>query len=255
MIQEPFAVGKTWIHTIDPRLRVAAAAFYSVATAVSYRFDTLAAAALFGFLLTVASGLDLRKVARRLTVVAGFLLLLWVVLPLTFDGETLVSVASLEMTRPGIVMAAQITLKTITILLVFIVLVTTMPISTLGHTLGRLGVPRKLVFLLLITYRYIFVLEQEYSRIYRAARVRGFVPKTNLHSYRTWAYMVGMLFVRASLRADRVHAAMKCRGFAGKFYSMNRYHPSWRNPLFAFGSGTGVILLILLETTLLRGIA
>lgn len=254
MIQEPFANGKSWIYTIDPRVRVLFATLYAVVTAVSYRFDTLIVSAALSFLLTAFAGLDLRKVVKQLTVVAGFLLLIWVMLPVTFNGEVLFTAGPLVVTRPGLVMSAQITLKTVAILFVFIVLVTTMPITTLGHTLGRLGVPAKLVFLLLITYRYIFVVEQEYSRIYRAARIRGFKPGTNMHSYRTWAYMIGMLFVRASLRADRVHNAMKCRGFQGRFYSMNRYHRNWRNNVFALWLGTGIIILILLEVQLIKGI-
>ncbi len=254
MIQEPFANGKSWIHEIDPRLRVLLASLYAVVTAVSYRFDTLIVSAALALLLTVAAGLDLGKVLKQLAVVAGFVLLIWIVLPVTFPGEVLFSVGPLEVTRPGLVMSAQITLKTVAILFVFIVLVTTMPITTLGHTFGRLGVPAKLVFLLLITYRYIFVIEQEYTRIYRAARIRGFKPGTNLHSYRTWAYMLGMLFVRASLRADRVHSAMKCRGFDGKFYSLKRYHHSWRNHVFALGLGTGIIILLLLEVQLIKGV-
>ena len=61
--------------------------------------------------------------------------------------------------REGVALAAQITLKSNAIVIAFMALVATMPFATAGHALHRLGVPDKIVHLLLMTYRYIFVLE------------------------------------------------------------------------------------------------
>jgi cobalt/nickel transport system permease protein len=96
----------------------------------------------------------------------------------------------------------------------FMALLATMTVDTLGHTLNRLRLPDKMVHMLLITYRYLFVIEQEYQRLVQGPEDPQLPSrKTNLHSYRTYAYLVGMLFVRASERARRVHNAMICRGF------------------------------------------
>ena len=85
-------------------------------------------------------------------------------------------------------MAAQITLKSNAILLALVALVTTMNFSILGYALNWLHVSDKIVHLLLMTYRYVFVIDQEYQRLIRAARIRGFQPGTNLHTYKTYAY-------------------------------------------------------------------
>ena len=53
-------------------------------------------------------------------------------------------------------------------------------------------------------------------------RIRGFVPRTNIHTYRSYAYLVGMLLVRSYDRAERIHKAMLCRGFSGKYYTLSR---------------------------------
>lgn len=118
-------------------------------------------------------------------------------------------------TVEGVGLAARITLKANAILLVFIALVATMPVATLGHALHRLAVPDKLVHLLLFTYRYIHVMEKEYKRLHNAAVIRGFRPRTDRHTYKTYAYLVGMLLVRSLARAERVYDAMLCRGFQG----------------------------------------
>jgi cobalt/nickel transport system permease protein len=44
-----------------------------------------------------------------------------------------------------------------------------------------------------------------------------------MHTYKTYAYLVGMLLVRSSDRAERVRNAMLCRGFSGRFYSLRRF--------------------------------
>ena len=56
-----------------------------------------------------------------------------------------------------------------------------------------------------------------------AMKVRGFRPGTNMHTYKTFACLVGMLLVRSSDRAERVRNAMLCRGFRGKLYSLSQF--------------------------------
>jgi cobalt/nickel transport system permease protein len=247
MFNEPFAVGDSVIHRIDPRFKVVAAVGYSVVAAVSYRFSTLLAALAASIVLTLLAHLDLRAIVRRLLVVTGFLVLLWVVLPLTFEGKALARIGPLTFTRPGVILAAQISLKSTAILLAFIALITTMNFSVLGHALDRLHLSGKLVHLLLMTYRYIFVIEQEYQRMVRAAKIRGFRPGTSLHTYKTFAYFIAMLFVRAAARAERVYRAMRCRGFNGRLYCLAEFPPSPSNWVFAGFMAVVVIGLALLE--------
>jgi cobalt/nickel transport system permease protein len=247
MFNEPFAIGDSIIHRIDPRFKVVAAAAFSIVVAVSYRFPTLIVALTASMVLILAAQLDLKAVAGRLLVVIGFIVLLWVVLPITFDGVPIVRIGPVSLTRPGVVLAAQISLKSLAILLAFIALVTTMHFTTLGHALDRLHLSGKLVHLLLMTYRYIYVIEQEYQRMVRAAKIRGFRPGTNLHTYRTFAYFIAMLFVRAAHRAERVYSAMRCRGFNGRLYCLADF-PAHRSNWFFAGLMTAIVIgLVLLE--------
>jgi cobalt/nickel transport system permease protein len=247
MIRESFAEGSSWIHGIDPRLRVSGAAAFAVVVAVSYDFKALFTALMLSLFAVFSARLDFRTVAQRLFAPAVFLLLLWAVLPWSYEGETLTTLGPLTITRPGVTLCAQISLKTICLMVAFMALVATMTVDTLGHTLNRLWLPDKMVHLLLITYRYLFVIEQEYQRLLRAMKIRNFHPRTNLHSYRSVAYLVGMLFVRASERARRVHCAMICRGFNGRFVSLRAFPPNPLNPIFCLGVSLSLALLVTLE--------
>ena len=240
MLNESFATGDSLLHRLDPRLRIVFATLFSFLIAVSKDCSTLEAGLALAVFLVLMSWLPLVDVAKRLTVINSFNLLLFLVLPVTFEGTAVFSIGPFDCTREGLILAGQITLKSNAILLAFIAMVATMTIATLGNTLNRLHVPQKIVYLLLIAYRYVFVLEQEYLRLTKAIRVRGFRPKTDSHTYKTYAYLFGMLLVRASSRADRVYQAMLCRGFKGRFYCIHQFSFSRLDRIWS------VILLIYL---------
>ncbi|MGD9236202.1 MAG: cobalt ECF transporter T component CbiQ [Desulfobacterales bacterium] len=247
MISEPFATGNSIIHQLDPRIRVLLTSVYAFVVALSYHFSVLITALVISMLLIGISRINLKAVFNRIIWVNAFILLLWVLLPFTFKGDVLASVGSFAVYRPGVVLAAQITLKSYAIVLAFIALIATMSFATLGHALYRLHVPEKIVHLLLMTYRYVFVIEQEFLRLVRAAKIRGFRPGTNSNTYRTYSYVIGMLFVRAAARAERVHQAMLCRGFKGKFYSLQDFQMSSASWIFALLMTAVIIGLILIE--------
>ncbi|BBO76896.1 cobalt ECF transporter T component CbiQ [Desulfosarcina widdelii] len=247
MIDEAFAEGDGWLYRIDPRLRVLGAAGFAVVVAVAYDFRALLCALAISFGLVVSARLSLRRVVRSLLAALLFLALLWLVLPWSYEGPVWFEIGPVGVTRPGVVLCSQISLKTVALMTAFMALVATMTVDTLGHALSRLQLPDKMVYLLLITYRYLFVIEQEYQRLVRAMKIRNFRPTTSLHTYRTYAYLVGMLFVRALERARRVHCAMICRGFSGRFVSLRQFPSNPLNSVFSFGAIGAVGLLIVLE--------
>jgi len=220
MISEPFASGHSLLHQTDPRIRLIVAVPFSFTVALCYHFSALLVAFCVAATLVLLARLSLAVLVKRLLLVNGFIFLIWLFLPWTYNGDTLFCIKGLDITRQGVMLAAILTIKCNVILMLLIALVSTMSFVTLGHALHELRIPARFIALFVLTYRYIFVIEQEYEKIIRAVKIRGFVPRTTLHTYRTYAYIVGMLFVRATERAERVYFAMKCRGFNGCFYSL-----------------------------------
>ncbi len=247
MIQEPFSKGHSPIHRTSPMLRVVLATAYSFTVALMAQPAALSLALLFSVALVIGARLPAKPVSSRIAMAAAVLVFVWLVVPLTYGGDSVAHIGPAAISRAGVQLCLQITLKAVSILLAFMALVATMPTAALGHALHQLGMPTKLAQLLLLAYRYIFVIEQEYRRLFRAAKIRNFKPATNMHTYRTYAYMVGMLFVRASDRANRVYQAMKCRGFNGQFYTLINYRPTPWNSVLGISAGIANLLLIYLE--------
>lgn len=224
MIEEPFAQGNSYFHRRDPRAKIVGAICYTATIALLTSFSPLIVALAFSLVMLFTARLPLAAVGKRLLLINGFTLFLWITLPLTYGGEQYYNLGFLHISREGIVLAAQITLKTNAIILAIIALLTTSTIAELGSGLDRLRFPKKICFLLLYSYRYIFVIHQEYIRLLRAARMRSFSPATNLHTYKTYGYLFGMTLVKSYNRAQRVHQAMLLRGFNGNLVSLYRYH-------------------------------
>lgn len=217
------AGGDSLIQRLDPRVKIVVVFLFSVVVAVSNRFVVLLLGLALGLAMALLARLPVKQVLARLVPVNLFIIFLWFFLPFTLQGKPLFSVGPLVGTHEGVLYAARISIKSNTIMAVLIALVASTSLLTLGHAMHDLKIPKKLVHLFFFTYRYIDVIHKEYLRLVNAMKVRGFRPGTNMHTYRTFAYLVGMLLVRSSDRADRVHSAMLCRGFRGNLYSLSAF--------------------------------
>jgi len=232
MIEEPIATGSSPIHRINPRLRILMAVFLSVACALSRDMVVLPGYLVTALVLVALARIPLDLLLRRIRPLFWFVLMIWLIVPVTFSGDTLYQYKILVISRQGVDLCLLVSLKSVSILMIFTALIATMTVATLGNGLHFLRVPDKMVFLLLMAYRYVDVIENECKRLLRAAKFRGFIPGTNVHSYRTYAYLAGMLFVRAATRANRVYHAMICRGFSGRFHTLDVYPPNRLNYIF-----------------------
>ncbi|MEW6113644.1 MAG: cobalt ECF transporter T component CbiQ [Thermodesulfobacteriota bacterium] len=221
---EEFALGDSIIHRLDPRAKIIAAAAFSTAVALNTSLAVTGAALTIPVLLVLAARMNLRAVLRRLLIVNSFVFLLWVFLPFTYPGHVLWSAGPMHIHKEGLLFAALITLKSNVIVLTLMALLGTSPVFHLVHALSHMGVPEKLVHIFFFCFRYVHVIHQEYHRLIDAMKIRAFRPRTNLHTYRAYAYLVGMLLVRSFDRSLRIMEAMRCRGFNGKFYILHHYN-------------------------------
>jgi len=223
VIEADFSEGNSIIHKLDPRVRTVAAFAFSIVVAVSDRFPALLFAIFTSIALVSLARLSIKLVLSRLLVVNILIFLLWLILPFTFEGERLFSLGPFTASMEGIIYSVLITIKSNSIILVLMALTATMSVFSMGKAMRHLYIPSKIVHLFLFTYRYIHAIHREYIRLRDAMDIRGFRPGTNMHTYRSYAYLIGMLLVKSHDRAERVRAAMLCRGFRGRFYDLSEF--------------------------------
>lgn len=235
----------TLVSRLDPRWKLAGLLFASV-VAVTLQNPAPAGAALAAAVgLVVIARLPPFWYLRRLGVSLAMFALFLVWLPFVIQGgaETL-QVGPVTISVTGLTRLFVLAARIAAMISLMLVLLATTPLPSLFKAARALCLPRLLVLLLLLTYRYVFLLMEEFARLRTALRVRGFRNRANLHSYRTIGQVAGTLLVRSHERAERVGQAMRCRGFDGEFRALDDFRTHWRDAAaFAIMVGVAVGLL------------
>lgn len=220
----------------DPRTRIAGALVLMLTFSCVRHFSTLLISLAIAAVIVLPARLPLRLWWRRLLPFNLLVLQAFIFIPPAAQGPPyLWQWGSLSYAISGVELASQIALKGNLVLLVLIALLGRLEPVTFGQSLHMLGLPSKLTQLLLFTMRYIDTLFDQWRRMFDAAKVRGFRPGVNLHTYRSLAMMFGMLFVRSFERSERIFAAMQCRGFRGRFFSLASFRYRVYDGIFALG--------------------
>ncbi len=241
------AAPKPLLDRLDARVRIVATVAVVIAI-LAVRSPTILAGALpIAFAAALASGVTPRDLGARLAHVEGFLIVLAIMLPLTVPGPTEIAFGSLALSKPGIDRAVLVLLRVNLAATAILILLAGLEPVRLGHGLARLGMPAKLVHVLLFTARWVSLVREEARRLHDAMRTRAFRATTSRHGLRTLAHFVGQLLVRAFERAERVDEAMRCRAFAGRFALVAEERVMVHDVVFAVGLGLGLLVPILLD--------
>jgi cobalt/nickel transport system permease protein len=229
------------IDRLDPRVRLVAALAASFMPLFLASWRGLGVAFAAAIIVALYARVPMATWTPRIVAVNLFVLTMAAIVPWSIPGDPLVIAGELEYSREGAAWAGRIALRANTVLLILTAFLVKMEPMTAGHALQRLRLPNRLVLLLMFTVRYIEVFEREYMRLRQAMRVRGFQPRLNRHTLRTFGHLVGMLLVHAFDRSERIQQAMKCRGFAGKFHTHR--HMKARRSDWAFAAGLVLVLV------------
>ncbi len=138
----------------------------------------------------------------------------------------------LNLSQHGVQVFVVALAKTTSLVSLVLVVLATAPLQDTFKAAHSLRMPGVLVHLLLLTYRYVFLLFDEFSRLRTALRVRGYRNRASLHSYRTIGQVAGTLLVRSHERAERVGQAMRCRGFDGEFRTLHAFQTTLADVMF-----------------------
>lgn len=247
MIKEDFATGTSFLHKRDAAIKIVIAICFALQVAVLSSITAACASLAISILFLAMAQLSPGVVAKRLLLINLFTLFLWLTLPLTYQSANTIEVAGLSLSVQGIHLATLVSIKTNSSIIAFISLLSTSSPAAIGRGLESLKVPRKLCYILLFSYRYIFVIHKEYLTLYRAGKMRCFQAGTNMHTYRTFAYLFGMTLIRSHNRAERIQQAMVLRGFDGQLRSLHSGQRTTVDFLFLGLSISTIAVLSLLQ--------
>jgi cobalt/nickel transport system permease protein len=248
----------SFVHGLDPRVKVVSAIFFVLVVSLTPE-GTWWAFGAYTFLILAAtrlSELELTFSLRRSYIALPFALAA-LAIPFTTPGPELTRLPVLgwEISEPGMIRFVSILARSWLAVQAAILLTATTRFPDLLWSLSALRIPRPLVSTIGFMYRYLFVLADEGLRMRRARLARSVRIRENPRPSIRWqgrmtGSLVGVLFLRALERSERVYAAMLSRGYDGSMRTSIRYRMA--RPDWVALSITGLILIVPLILAVIR---
>ena len=190
------------VHRLDPRVKILGL-ISLVVVSVSLPPGAWAAfgavAAILVGLVAVAR-LHPLHVLRRMTVEVPFLLAA-AILPFTVED--------------GLVLGVTVGIKITVGVLAMVILSSTTPFPQLLRGFELLHVPRLIVLITALMWRYLHVLVGQAGRMRTARAARGYSAGGLLQAVPATGPLLATLFLRSLERGERVHLSMMSRGYDG----------------------------------------
>jgi cobalt/nickel transport system permease protein len=219
---------------LDPRCRLAAG--FVLIFSVLYITNLFL---LLGLISAAALALvrDIKKVLPRLAAVNMFCVMLFITLPLGGYGFKAPLLYTLRINASA---------------LLYMFFVVSLGIGRLATALTKLKVHAKLVSLLILTYRYLFIMHDRVFRSVLSMRLRR--PRQAAPAaWRSYTALFASAFVSAYVRSQKISRAAQARGFDGVFPLMRTCRWRVRDTAVLILSVTVSVLLVYLDGNLGQG--
>jgi cobalt/nickel transport system permease protein len=226
------------IHRLDPRTKLVCLLAF-VVLVVTTPNTAIAGFGLFAVMISLTlmlSKIPPLYILKRLCLIIPFVLFTAVFLPFVkrplSDPAAALTIWGVAIDRQGLLLLRGVAIKSILAVSAMIVLTSSTTFPVLMRGMESLRVPKILIMILSFMYRYIFVIIDEAMRMQRAGTSRSAGGHRWRH-IRAMSSLIGLLFIRAYERAERVYQSMGSRGFDGDIRTVNRLAFSTADLFFA----------------------
>ena len=212
---DELAVRSSPVHALHPAAKLTVTIVYILITISFSKYDLggLVPMVLWPVLLFQISGIEVRTCFYKLRIVLPLVMAVGLFNPV-FDRTVILWIGSLGVSG-GVISMLTLMLKGVFCLMASFLLMATTPIDSLCAALRRLHVPKLLVTLLLLTYRYVGVMTEELAVMTEAYHLRA--PGQKGIHISAWGSFLGQLLLRSMDRAQELYSSMLLRGYRQEF--------------------------------------
>ena len=203
------------------------------------------------YILFTLSKIPVAFLIKRLRYPSWFILAVIVLLPFISGETTIFQLGYLTVKEEGCWQALLISVRFFCILTVSLVLFGTAPFLSSIKAMRSMGLPKVIVDMTLLSYRYLEELGETLTTMQRAMRLRGFQPKGfNRRNLQIFAQLTGSILIRSYERSLRIYQAMILRGYGSQ--NLEKHHRTkinkgegWSLLATSIAVTTGMLLIIL----------
>ena len=211
-----------WMNRLHPLGKLLVCVFYIVIVASFHKYALsqlilMAVFPVFGF---IAGELSFKEGLYRMRLILPLVIFVGIFNPF-FDRTPLFTLgaagaeASAIVITGGVISMITLMLKGFYSVLSAYLLIATTSIDEVCYALRLLHIPKVVVIVIMLIYRYFGLMGNEADRITTAYKLRA--PSQNGIHYKAWGTLVGQWLLRSIDRAGVVYESMLLRGFRGNF--------------------------------------
>ncbi|MBQ6374260.1 MAG: cobalt ECF transporter T component CbiQ [Clostridia bacterium] len=213
---DELAARSSFIHGLHPAAKLIATVAYILVTLSFDKYDIggLIPMLLWPVILFLLSGIDVHACFHKLRFVLPLVMAVGLFNPF-FDRTIALRLGGIAVSG-GVISMLTLMLKGVFCLMASFLLMATTRIDSLCAALRGFRVPKLLVTLLLLTYRYVGVMTEELAIMTDAYRLRA--PGQKGIHISAWGSFLGQLLLRSMDRARELYASMLLRGYHEHFH-------------------------------------
>ena len=226
---------------IHPLAKVLVTIWYLILVLSFGKYDLtgLLGMCLYPMILMITGDISVRRAFYRLRPLLFMVCLIGAANPF-FDRTPWMEIGGFTVTT-GMLSMVTLFFKTGFAVFASYILIASTTIEQICYALRKMHMPRILVTVLLLIYRYLVLMLKEADRITQAYLLRAPGEKGIRKS--AWGSLAGQMLLRSIDRAQRVYESMMLRGFQGEFFLRGSFVPERQSILY--GLVWGIMLAVL----------
>jgi cobalt/nickel transport system permease protein len=225
MLSEETARQRGLLQKLDPRVRIVGLFALVLAVTLSRRIAVVAALFAAAIVIALLSRVSLLTLVKRVwLIVLGFTGVIAFPALFTTPGRTVTTVAGLTVTEQGLRTASLLILRVETAATFTTLLILCTPWVQVLKALRALRLPKEVVMMLAMTYRYVFLLVETATQMFESRRSRTVGVLRPGDQRQLAARTAGVLLSKSVALSNDVYSAMQSRGFRGEVHILSDFH-------------------------------
>ncbi len=210
------ALSDSYVHRLSALAKLLTTIAYIVIVVSfgKYELSRLIPMVLWPVLMFQLSGISISTCFYKLRIVLPLVMAVGLFNPF-FDKDIILKLGNLAVSG-GVISMITLMLKGVFCLMASYLLVATTPFDSICAALRMLHIPKTLVTLLLLTYRYVGVMTEELAIMTDAYHLRA--PGQKGIHISAWGSFLGQLLLRSMDRAQELFSSMQLRGYKNEFH-------------------------------------
>lgn len=196
----------SWIHKWEPRTKIFSCTIVVFGLVSLETPKILIGTCLVSILLLLSMGFSIKEILKKTSYILPFIIFMSI--PLLLGG-------GIPPSKERQTLVLLLAFKSLNSLYIMFIMFFSQPTSELLSGLSHMKLPSLFMSIIFLSWRYVFLLGEKISNLYKALLSRLFNPRVRKTSLKVYGEIMGGMLIKSIDTSDKVYRAMSSRGFNG----------------------------------------